>query len=273
MSAKERLDRLLWLRGLAPSREQARGLILAGAVSVEGRVVTKAGSQVDSEASISLAGPTCPFVSRGGVKLEGALRCFQVPVEGRNVLDVGASTGGFTDCLLQRGTRRVIALDVGRGQLEWKLRQDPRVIVMEGRNIRFLKKSDLPIPVDLAVIDVSFISLEIVLPAVVGLLTSPQEIVALVKPQFEVGKGKVGKGGVVRDPQQHRQVLERLVQLSQGLGLQILGVCVSALRGPKGNREFFLYLKGGAGGEQNSEKVVPQIAEAVRQAWSTEDAV
>jgi len=181
------------------------------------------------------------------------------------------SPGGL--CLLQRRAHRVIALDVGRGQLEWKLRQDPRVIVMEGRNIRFLKKSDLPIPVDLAVIDVSFISLEIVLPAVVGLLPSPQEIVALVKPQFEVGKGRVGKGGVVRDPQQHRQVLERLVQFSQGLGLQILGVCVSALRGPKGNREFFLYLKGGAGGEQNSEKVVPQIAEAVRQAWSTEDAV
>lgn len=269
MGNKERLDKLLWLRGLAPSRERARSLILEGVVQVEGRVVTKAGSSVDAASRLSLLSSPVPFVSRGGVKLEGALRRWSVAVAGRSALDVGASTGGFTDCLLQHGARRVVALDVGRGQLDWKLRRDPRVISLEGRNVRFLKAEDLPWTVDLAVIDVSFISLRIVLPAVAGVLIPPGEIVALAKPQFEVGKGKVGKGGVVRDPDQHREVLERVARWSLELGLRILGVAPSVLPGPKGNREFFFYLQVGGPGGQALIEVVPEITAAVRQAWGT----
>lgn len=268
VAKKERLDKLLWLQGLAPSRERARGLILEGVVQVEGRVVTKAGSPVNTDSHISLSAPAVPFVSRGGVKLEGALQRWGVAVAGRSILDVGASTGGFTDCLLQHGARRVIALDVGRGQLDWNLRQDPRVVPLEGRNVRFVQGEDLPFPVDLAVADVSFISLRIVLPVIAGLLALPGEIVALVKPQFEVGRGKVGKGGVVRDPDQHRQVLEEVARLCLDLPARILGISPSVLPGPKGNREFFFYLRVGGAEGQTLNAVVPEIAEAVRQTGS-----
>ena len=238
------MDRLLVSRGLAASREQARGLILAGTVLVDERRVDKPGEQVPQGAVLRLKeGARAPYVSRGGVKLEAAIRSFGLRVDGAVALDVGASTGGFTDCLLQHGARKVFAVDVGRGQLAWKLRRDPRVVNIERRNIRFLEPGDLDEAPGLAVIDVSFISLSLVIPRVLALVAPAAEIVALVKPQFEVGKGKVGKGGVVKDPALHDEVLGRLHEEARGWGLQIKGVIPSPLLGPKGNKEFLLYGK------------------------------
>lgn len=237
--AKRRLDTLLVERGLVESRARAQSLILAGKVKVDGQVAHKAGKKVPADAEIALE-EALPYVSRGGLKLVEALNRFQLDVSGLVCADVGASTGGFTDCLLQHGAAKVYAIDVGYGQLAWELRQDPRVVVLERTNIRYLES--LPEPIDLATIDVSFISLELVLPPVISLLRPEGQIVALVKPQFEAGREQVGKGGVVKDPEVHRQVLHKVAKVAQDLGLRILGLISSPLLGPAGNVEFFIYL-------------------------------
>jgi 23S rRNA (cytidine1920-2'-O)/16S rRNA (cytidine1409-2'-O)-methyltransferase len=218
-------------------------MIMAGQVEVDKTLADKPGHLIPISSSVSLRNPPSPFVSRGGLKLEAALQQFSVDVKGQTLLDVGASTGGFTDCLLQNGAKRVIAVDVGYGQLHWKLRQDPRVKVLERTNIRYLKPDDIEKAIDGAVIDASFISLKLVVPPVSDLLPKEAYIISLIKPQFEVGKGKVGKGGVVRDPSQHEEVIQGLSQFFEGLGWTVLGKMPSPLLGPKGNREFFVYLK------------------------------
>jgi 23S rRNA (cytidine1920-2'-O)/16S rRNA (cytidine1409-2'-O)-methyltransferase len=243
MPAKERLDKLLVDRGLAASRERARALILAGQVVVGEHAVDKAGVKVAADAQLRLKGEDLPFVSRGGLKLERALNAFALDVTGRVAIDVGASTGGFTDCLLQRGAAKVFAVDVGYGQLAWKLREDPRVVSMERTNIRQLTSTQLSAIPDLAVIDASFISLDKVLPPTLALLPTGGEVVALIKPQFEVGKGQVGKGGVVRDPGQHAAVVERVRAEAEMLGCTVLGIIESPLLGQKGNREFLIHLR------------------------------
>lgn len=246
MALKQRLDKLMVERGLAPSREKAQALIMAGQVVVGDHAAEKAGQQVLPDVEIRIKGEVLPYVSRGGLKLEKGLDAFGIIPDGRVAIDVGASTGGFTDCLLQRGANRVYAVDVGYGQLAWKLREDPRVTVLEKTNIRHLQPEQLdPLP-DLAVIDASFISLNLVLPPTLALLTRPAEMVALVKPQFEVGKGAVGKGGIVRDPRLHDQVLANMEQLAHELGVELLGICDSPITGADGNREFLMGLRLGA---------------------------
>lgn len=238
---RERLDRLLVARGLVETREKAQGLILAGRVRVDGVLVDKAGTRVALDAGLDIE-PGPRWVSRGAVKLEHALRAFEVAVAGCSALDVGASTGGFTQALLAAGAARVVALDVGRGQLAWTLRQDPRVAVVEGVNARYLTPELLPFAVSLACADVSFISLKRVLPSVAACLTPPGEIVALAKPQFEVGRGRVGRGGIVRDPAEHRAVLLDLAAFCASAGLGVKNLCASPIRGAEGNAEFFLHL-------------------------------
>jgi len=240
--AKERIDKLVVERGLAQSREKARALIMAGQVVVGDHAAEKAGQMVSVDAEVRLKGEPLPFVSRGGLKLQKALDEFCIDVTGLNALDVGASTGGFTDCLLQRGAIKVFAVDVGYGQLAWKLREDPRVVNLEKTNIRFLEPETLSAVPDLAVIDASFISLEKILPAVIRLIQENGFIVALVKPQFEVGKGEVGKGGVVRDHEKHHRVLDTVAVLAENLGLSVRGVTESPITGPKGNREFLMVM-------------------------------
>jgi 23S rRNA (cytidine1920-2'-O)/16S rRNA (cytidine1409-2'-O)-methyltransferase len=241
---KKRIDLLLVQQGLAKSRQQAQALIFAGKVCVNGSIVDKEGTKVPVGAVITIRGKEMPYVSRGGLKLEAALDHFQLTVSGFRCLDVGASTGGFTDCLLQRGASAVTCIDVGYGQLDWKLRHDPRVTLLERTNIRYLKPDVLPYRVDLVTIDVSFISLRIVVPAVLKFLKPGGFILALIKPQFEVGKGAVGKGGVVRDPQQHQTVIENLSLFFQNVGLKVRGVIPSPILGPKGNREFLILVSG-----------------------------
>jgi len=236
---KSRLDRLLLDRGLAPSREKAQALIMAGEVLVDGRKADKPGQAVAGEIRIEvLAQP--PFVSRGGVKLAAALDHFAILVAGRVCLDIGASTGGFTDCLLQRGAARVHAVDVGSGQLDWKIRSDARVVVHEKLNARYLRREDLGEPVDLAVCDVSFISVTLILPAVAPLLQPGGEMVILVKPQFEVGKGQVGKGGIVRETELQEAACRRVDEAARQLGFKT-GLTESPILGAEGNREFLLY--------------------------------
>lgn len=239
---RERIDKLLVDRGLLPSRDRAQRLILAGSVLVDGWRIDKPGTQVLHDASIEVRGNDIPFVSRGGIKLAGALDHWQIDVTGKVGIDIGASTGGFTDCLLQRGARRVIAIDVGYGQLAWSLRQDPRVTLFERANIRRFDRSLLPEPGDLAVIDVSFISLELVLPTAIPLLRPGGTLLPMVKPQFEVGKGEVGAGGVVRDPKLREKAVDRIRCAAQALGLRCEGQFESPLPGPKGNIEVFLRL-------------------------------
>jgi 23S rRNA (cytidine1920-2'-O)/16S rRNA (cytidine1409-2'-O)-methyltransferase len=237
--SRVRLDILMVERDLAETREKAQALIRAGHVLVDGQRADKPGRSVSPDATITLRS-RLPYVSRGGLKLEAALASFALDVQDAVVVDVGASTGGFTDCLLQRGARRVYAIDVGYGQLAWTLRQDPRVVVMERMNIRFVE--GLPEPADLATVDVSFIGLELVLPPVQRLLRPGGGIVALVKPQFEAGRAEVGKGGVVRDPVVHRRVLERIVSWAGRNGLSVAGIIPSPITGPSGNVEFLLHL-------------------------------
>jgi len=240
---KTRLDTLLVDRGLAPSRERARALILAGQVAVDGAVVSKAGASVAGDARLDLATPDHPYVGRGGVKLAHALDVFQIDPRGRRTLDVGASTGGFTDVLLQRGAASVIALDVGHGQLDWKIRNDPRVIVRERVNARELTREDVPHDVTLVTIDVSFISLKLILPPLRPFLDPPGDIVALVKPQFEAGRDEVGRRGLVTDPAVHEAVLARVTEAAEGIGLRRLGMTPSPITGATGNQEFFLHLR------------------------------
>ena len=244
MAKRIRLDVLLVERGLTESREQARRFIMAGAVVVNDQRVDKPGALVDAAATARIKEEArSPYVSRGGQKLEAALQNFHIDVTGVIAVDVGASTGGFTDCLLQHGAVKVFAVDVGYGQLAWSLRQDPRVVNLERRNIRTLDPSEINEAPSLAVIDASFISLSLVIPPVLQLLTPRGKIIALIKPQFEVGKGRVGKGGVVRDPELHAEVVEKMKTLAKEWNVDVLGVTESPLLGPKGNKEFLLYLQ------------------------------
>ncbi len=229
-------------KGLASSRQRARALIMAGKVLVESLRVDKPGTQVGKTADIVVKGNEMPYVSRGGIKLDAALRETALSVSGLTCMDVGASTGGFTDCLLQHGAARVYAVDVGYGQLAWKLRQDPRVKAIERTNIRYMDVSAVPEPVDLVTIDASFISLKNVVPPVLKFMTPRGRILALIKPQFEAGKGKVGKGGVVRDPEQRRTIIADLVRFFESIGLQCGPVTPSPVLGPKGNQEYVILL-------------------------------
>jgi 23S rRNA (cytidine1920-2'-O)/16S rRNA (cytidine1409-2'-O)-methyltransferase len=238
----ERVDKLLVDRGLVESRERAQRLIMAGLVFAGTARIEKPGARVTRDAPLEVRGEEHPYVSRGGMKLAAVLDALALDVRGMVALDVGASTGGFTDCLLQRGARRVYAVDVGYGQLAWKLREDARVVSLERTNVRHLLPERIPEPLDLATIDASFISLRLVLPAVQRLLSPGRMIVALVKPQFEVGRGKVGKGGVVRDPVLHAAVLDDLEAFARAAGLVVRARHPSPLLGPAGNREFFLVL-------------------------------
>jgi 23S rRNA (cytidine1920-2'-O)/16S rRNA (cytidine1409-2'-O)-methyltransferase len=257
---KERLDKVLVLRGLVKSRELAQAVIMEGKVFVEGSKITKAGTLIEENSEIVVKDALLPFVSRGGLKLEAAIDFFGIDVKDRVIIDVGASTGGFTDCLLKRGARKIYCIDVGYGQLDWSLRMDPRVIPLEKTNIRYLaeivagQEAKIKGPefddlrsntIDMAVIDVSFISLKKVVPAVTGFLKEDAEILALVKPQFEVGKGEVGKGGIVREEKKRLDTVENVRKDLEEMGLDTIGVFQSPLPGQKGNIEYFLYMKRG----------------------------
>ena len=242
MKHKERLDVLLVEKGLCESRSRAQAVIMSGEVYVNGQKSDKPGTPTDVEAEIEIRGNACPYVSRGGLKLEKALRDFGVDPTGLTCLDSGASTGGFTDCLLQNGAKQVFAIDVGYGQLAWSIRTDPRVVCMERTNIRYVTPEQLGTPVQLAVIDVSFISLRIVLPAVKALLSADGQIICLIKPQFEAGKENVGKKGVVRDPAVHQAVLNSFLQLADELQMIVCNLTFSPVKGPEGNIEFLGHL-------------------------------
>jgi 23S rRNA (cytidine1920-2'-O)/16S rRNA (cytidine1409-2'-O)-methyltransferase len=241
--ARVRLDQALVERGLASSRARAQSLILAGVVRVDGELADKAGKAVAPEARIELVGQDHPWVSRGGVKLAAALDAFGVDPAGRRCLDVGASTGGFTDVMLSRGAAQVVALDVGRGQLDWRLRQDPRVVVMEGVIARLLAPADVPGPFDLVTVDVSFISLRLVLPALIPVLAADGDLVALIKPQFEAGRGQVGRGGVVRDPVVREAAILSVLESARELGLDCRGRIPSPIPGPAGNVEELAWFR------------------------------
>ncbi len=261
---KTRLDQRVLDLGLAESRERAKALIMAGAVYVNGEKQTRPGNTVAEDAKVELRGGKLPYVSRGGLKLEKALDTFAIDPAGMVCVDCGASTGGFTDCLLQRGARHVYAVDVGYGQLAWSLRNDGRVTVMERTNARNLTPDMFPEPMDMAVMDMSFISLRLVLPAVKSLLGPEGRVVCLVKPQFEAGRENVGKKGVVRDPAVHRQVLERFSQDAAAMGFFLRGLTFSPVRGPEGNIEYLAWLDtAGPGIEADCAGVVRQSHEAL----------
>ncbi len=240
---KERLDVLLVKRNLAESREKAKAIIMSGNVFVEDQREDKAGTTFPEDVKIEVRGHVMPYVSRGGLKLEKAIKNFDVSVEGKVCTDVGSSTGGFTDCMLQNGAVKVFAIDVGRGQLDWKLRQDPRVVCMEKTNIRYVTPEDIGEPVDFSSIDVSFISLTKVLEPIRDYLTEDGEIVALIKPQFEAGREKVGKKGVVRDKSTHHEVIEKVTAYAAAIGFAILEIEFSPIKGPEGNIEYLVHLK------------------------------
>lgn len=242
MKIKKRLDVLLVEKGFAETRTKAQAVIMSGLVYVEGQKADKPGISYEENVTIEVRTGGCPYVSRGGLKLEKALRDFGVDPTGYVCSDSGASTGGFTDCLLQQGASKVFAIDVGYGQLDWKIRSDPRVVVMERTNVRYVTPEDLGEPLDLSVIDVSFISLRIVLPVIKTFLKSTGQVLCLIKPQFEAGKEKVGKKGVVRDPAIHKEVLDDFVALTKEIGFAILGLTFSPVKGPEGNIEFLAHL-------------------------------
>lgn len=259
---KERLDVLLVKRNLAESREKAKAVIMAGNVFVDGQREDKAGTTFSPDVSIEVKGHTLPYVSRGGLKLEKALAVFDVNVENKVCTDVGSSTGGFTDCMLQNGARKVYAIDVGRGQLDWKLRQDSRVVCMEKTNIRYVTPEDIGEPIDFSSIDVSFISLTKVLEPIRNYLKEDGEIVALIKPQFEAGREKVGKKGVVRDKEVHREVILKVADYACQIGFGIMELDYSPIRGPEGNIEYLIHLKKGAEGmEKDTEEVVTSVTD------------
>lgn len=240
---KERLDVLLVKRNLAESREKAKAIIMSGNVFVEGQREDKAGSTFSDEVQIEIKGHTLPYVSRGGLKLEKAMKNFDLNLQDKVCTDVGSSTGGFTDCMLQNGARKVFAIDVGRGQLAWKLRQDERVVSMEKTNIRYVTPEDLGEPIDFSSIDVSFISLTKVLLPIRNYLKEDGEIVALIKPQFEAGREKVGKKGVVREKSTHHEVIEQVLTYAESIGFQVLELEYSPIKGPEGNIEYLVHLK------------------------------
>ena len=240
---RERLDKILVEKGIVKSRERARALIMAGKILVEGKPVTKAGTKIPVDAHIEVKGEDIPYVSRGGLKLEHALKEFKIDVKDKVCVDIGASTGGFTDCLIQHGARKVYAVDVGYGLLDWKLRKDPRVVPIEKTNIRHMPRERIPEKVDFVCVDVSFISLEKVLPKVKELLEPEGECICLVKPQFEVGREKVGSGGIVRKEEYRKEAIEKVKKTAKELGFRVLGVVESPIKGAKGNIEYLLYLK------------------------------
>lgn len=265
MKIKKRLDVLLTERGHADSRAKAQAIIMSGLVYVDGQKADKPGISYEETAEIEVRSGGCPYVSRGGLKLEKALRDFGIHPNGYVCSDSGASTGGFTDCLLQQGASKVFAIDVGYGQLDWKIRSDPRVVVMERTNIRYVTPEQIGEPLDLSVVDVSFISLKIVLPALKQLLKPGEgQVVCLIKPQFEAGRDKVGKKGVVREPETHKEVLDAFVALARELRFTILGLTFSPVKGPEGNIEFLAHLT-----LADKPGIVPDTAAVVAQAHET----
>lgn len=263
MKTKKRLDVLLVEQGYADSRSKAQAIIMSGLVYVDGQKADKPGMSYDETLPLEVRGAVCPYVSRGGLKLEKALRDFGVDPTGFVCSDSGASTGGFTDCLLQQGASKVFAIDVGYGQLDWKIRSDPRVVVMERTNVRYVTPEQLGEPLDLSVIDVSFISLKIVLPVIKTFLKPTGQVLCLIKPQFEAGKEKVGKKGVVRDPAVHKEVLDMFVALADELDFNILGLTFSPVKGPEGNIEFLGHLS------LDKPGIRPDTAAVVLQAHET----
>ena len=247
MSDKMRLDLLLVERGLEESRQRAQAVIMSGVVYVDGRKADKPGMAVPAAATVEVRGDKLPYVSRGGLKLEKAMEAFPIHLEGAVCADIGASTGGFTDCMLQNGAAKVYAVDVGRGQLAWKLRSDPRVVCLERTNARYLSREQVPEELSFASVDVSFISLKLILPPLAALLAEGGQAVSLVKPQFEAGREKVGKKGVVRDPAVHLEVLERYLDHAAEAGLTVRGLTYSPIRGPEGNIEYLGFLQKGGG--------------------------
>ena len=264
MKIKKRLDVLLVEQGYADTRTKAQAIIMSGMVYVDGQKADKPGTSYEEHVALEVRGAACPYVSRGGLKLEKALRDFGVDPSGYVCSDSGASTGGFTDCLLQKGASKVFAIDVGYGQLDWKIRSDPRVVVMERTNIRYVTPEQLGEPLDLSVIDVSFISLKIVLPVIKTFLKSTGQVLCLIKPQFEAGKEKVGKKGVVREPETHKEVLDHFVELADSLDFKILGLTFSPVKGPEGNIEFLGHLT-----LEDKPGIRPDTADVVAQAHST----
>lgn len=264
MKIKKRLDVLLVEQGHAESRTKAQAIIMSGLVYVNGQKADKPGVSYEESVALEVRTGGCPYVSRGGLKLEKALRDFGVNPEGYVCSDSGASTGGFTDCLLQQGAKKVFAIDVGYGQLDWKIRSDPRVVVMERTNVRYVTPEQLGEPLDLSVIDVSFISLKIVLPVIKTFLKPEGQVLCLIKPQFEAGKDKVGKKGVVRDPDTHKEVLDDFVSLVESLDMRILGLTFSPVKGPEGNIEFLAHLT-----LADVEGIVPDTEAVVVQAHNT----
>ena len=264
MKIKKRLDVLLTERGLAENRTKAQAIIMSGLVYVQGQKADKPGVSYEESVDIEVRSGGCPYVSRGGLKLEKALRDFGVDPTGFVCSDSGASTGGFTDCLLQQGARKVFAIDVGYGQLDWKIRSDPRVVVRERTNVRYVTPEQLGEPLDLSVVDVSFISLKIVLPVIKTFLKPTGQVLCLIKPQFEAGKDKVGKKGVVRDPDTHKEVLDDFVALAKELNMTILGLTFSPVKGPEGNIEFLGHLT-----LEQKEGICPDTQQLVTQAHET----
>jgi len=271
MSDKTRLDLLLVERGLEESRQRAQAVIMSGQVFVDGRRADKPGMAVPSGAGLEVRGDKLPYVSRGGLKLEKAMRCFPIDLRGAVCGDIGASTGGFTDCMLQNGAAKVYAVDVGRGQLAWKLRRDPRVVCLERTNARYLSREQVPEELAFASVDVSFISLKLILPPLAALLAENGHIVSLVKPQFEAGREKVGKKGVVRDGAVHLEVLERFLDHAAAAGLTVRGLTWSPIRGPEGNIEYLGYLQkgpqsgGGAAGSLDLKALVEESHQELRE--------
>lgn len=268
---KERLDVLLVKKGLASSREKAKVIIMSGQVYVNNEKEDKAGSTFPEDAVVEVRGKTLPFVSRGGYKLDKAIHSFDLNLLGLTCMDVGASTGGFTDVMLQNGAKKVFSIDVGRGQLDWKLRNDPRVVCMEKTNIRYVEPNQIPAPVDFSSIDVSFISLTKVLLPVKNILKEEGEVACLIKPQFEAGREKVGKKGVVRDPAVHIEVIEMVVEYALSIGFQVLNLDYSPIKGPEGNIEYLLHLKNTNQERGTSCLTENQIVEAVSRAHGVLD--
>jgi 23S rRNA (cytidine1920-2'-O)/16S rRNA (cytidine1409-2'-O)-methyltransferase len=259
--AKLRLDLLMTQNGLATGRDTAKALIMAGQVYVAGQKADKPGMQVPGDCLIEVRGETPRYVSRGGLKLERALEAFPITLQGKLCVDIGASTGGFTDCMLQNGASKVYAVDVGYGQLAWKLREDPRVEVLERTNIRYVTEEQIPVPADFVSVDVSFISLSLVLPVIARLLSSSGEAVCLIKPQFEAGRGKVGKKGVVREPETHIEVIAKVLDFAVNNGFSVLGLTYSPVKGPQGNIEYLLYIGKASGGNVPDGDEISELVE------------
>lgn len=265
MSDKKRLDQLLVDRGLAPSREKAKALIMAGQVYVQNQKSDKPGTAYSAEVPVEVRGPVLAYVSRGGLKLEKAMQSFPITLQDKTAMDIGASTGGFTDCMLQNGAKRVYAVDVGYGQLAWKLRTDPRVVNLERTNIRYVTREQIPDPIDFVSVDVSFISLKLVLPVAKTLMRTGAQAVCLIKPQFEAGREKVGKKGVVRDPLVHIEVIETVCAMIQENGFTLLGLDYSPVKGPEGNIEYLAYLENTPGATNAYSFDIPALVAASHQ--------